>query len=149
MDRNFGIIVRFLYIGPLVNLLHYPVLRAVDKQTHVGFRSHVKIASRIASYSSVLFLDLFRKRTIDYTFLWTRCFSDCLSTISRHCMKPKALVTGLILSCQLPDSRGEEHCCLCAGSCIVVHREAEKRNQFPFVCIFSILDRNWWIFSHV
>jgi len=24
-----------------------------------------------------------------------------------------------------------------------VHHEAEKRNQFSFVCIFLVLDRNW------
>ena len=29
-----------------------------------------------------------------------------------------------------------------------VHREAEKRNQFSFVCIFLMLHRNWWFFSH-
>jgi len=29
-----------------------------------------------------------------------------------------------------------------------LHREARKRNQFSFVCIYLILDRNWWIFSH-
>jgi len=28
-----------------------------------------------------------------------------------------------------------------------LHREAEKR-KFSFVCIFSMLDRNWLIFSH-
>jgi len=27
-----------------------------------------------------------------------------------------------------------------------IHREAEERNQFSSVCIFLMLDRNWWIF---
>ena len=30
-----------------------------------------------------------------------------------------------------------------------LHCEAEKRNQFSFVCICLIFDRNWWIFFHI
>ena len=30
---------------------------------------------------------------------------------------------------------------------VTIHREAETRNQFSFVCFF-MLDRNWWILSH-
>jgi len=30
-----------------------------------------------------------------------------------------------------------------AAAAYYVHREAEKRNQFSFVCIFLMLDRNW------
>jgi len=30
----------------------------------------------------------------------------------------------------------------------VLHCEAEKRNQFSLACIFLVLDRNWWFFSH-
>jgi len=28
-------------------------------------------------------------------------------------------------------------------------REAEKRNQFSFACIFLILDRNWCFFTYI
>jgi len=47
-------------------------------------------------------------------------------------------------------SNGAWKCILSSSSSssIDLHREAEKRNQFSFVCICLVLDRNWWIFSH-
>jgi len=31
----------------------------------------------------------------------------------------------------------------------ILHREAEKKSQFSFVCIFLVLDRNWWFLTYI